>query len=95
LFFLQAMMPMRRSFSSKVACSRCSTPSGFVPGSTAVGRTWQRRVCGGEGAKRRPGPDWIFFTSCSRVFYAKSQGYVVSNFYSEALSVIVTPPTII
>ena len=85
---LQAVVPTRRSSGSETACSRCSTPSGVVPGGGAVDRTRRRCGCGGEGARRDPGPD-CFLAVSSRVFFAICQGQVVIPFFYEALSVIV------
>jgi len=68
---------LRRFSSFETACSLCYTPSGNVPGGTAVGRTrklWHGR--GGEGARRCPGPD-CFLYSCPRVFFVLFKGLVV------------------
>jgi hypothetical protein len=47
-------MPIQRIFNSKMGSSRCSTPSGFVPGGGAIGHAWLLRRCGGVGATRSP-----------------------------------------
>jgi hypothetical protein len=90
---LLALVPLWRPFNSDVVCSRCSTPSGHVPGGVAVDHSrmlWQG--FGGEGARRSPGLD-CFLQFCSRVFSAKVRGHVVFSFISEVLHVICTPLT--
>jgi hypothetical protein len=47
---LQAVVPIWRSIDSETVCSRCSTPSGVVPGGGAVDCARQRHGSGGEGA---------------------------------------------
>lgn len=89
VLFLQAMAPTKRSSGSETACSRCTTPSGEVPGGGAVDRAWQLARCGGQGARRRSGLDCVF-ASRFRVFFANLQGHVVTPFSSEAVCVICT-----
>jgi hypothetical protein len=84
--FLQAVMPMWRSFDPETVCSRCSTPSGVVPGGGAFGRARRSSGCGGEGARKGPGPDRGLAASF-RVLFAFSQGLVVILFYFKALCV--------
>ena len=57
-------------------------PTGVVPRDAAAGRARMRAMRGGEGARRRPGPD-CFSSFHSRVFGAKVEG----------LAVTCTPPT--
>lgn len=83
VFFLQAMVPIRRFFSSKTAWSHFPTPSGNVPGGGAVGRARMCDGCGGEGAGETPGPDCVF-VFCPTDFLVTLQGLVVFPFYPRA-----------
>jgi hypothetical protein len=80
---LQAM-PIRRPFNSGAISSRCSDPSGHVPGVAVVVRG--RNFCeqGGEGAG--PGHD-CFLCFTSEVLYAICQDLVVIYFFLEVLYV--------
>jgi hypothetical protein len=80
------VMPLWRSFDAETVCSRCSTPSGVVPGGGAFGRARRSLGCGGEGAKGGLGPDCSLAVSF-RVFFAFSQGLVAFLFAFEALCV--------
>jgi hypothetical protein len=83
IFNLQAM-PIRRPFNSGAISSRCSDPSGHVPGVAVVVRG--RNFCeqGGEGAG--PGHD-CFLCFSSEVLYAICQDLVVIYFFLEVLYV--------
>jgi hypothetical protein len=80
------VMPMWRSFDPETVCSRCSTPSGVVPGGGAFGRARRSSGCGGEGARKGPGPDRGLAASF-RVLSAFSQGLVAFYFSLRALCV--------
>lgn len=92
LYYLQAFEPSRRPSGSGAVSSRCSTPSGAVPGGAAVGRRWARDDSGGEGARKRYGLD-CFSIFCSRIFGVNFQDFVIISFFSRVLYVICTPPT--
>jgi hypothetical protein len=72
---LQATKPTRRPLCSNSACSRCSVPSGSVPGDGVLGRVAMRGH-GGEGA----GPDCLSFTY--RVVCAKCRDLIVISLFS-------------
>ena len=77
LFFLQAMMPMRRIFDLSVTLQADDDPSGFVPG-VAAGRRVSRscKRCG-----REEGPD-CFFNFYFEVFLVKVEGlFVIFSFF--------------
>jgi hypothetical protein len=73
---LQATKPTRRPLCSNSACSRCSVPSGSIPGDGVLGRVAMRGH-GGEGA----GPD-CFSSFTYRVVCAKCRDLTVISLFS-------------
>jgi hypothetical protein len=89
------MVSMWRSSSSKTVCSRCTTPSGHVPGGGAA----IALGCGVNAVEKEEEEDqglimFLFFVN-SRVFDAKSQGLVVFSFLFVVLPIKVTPALLI
>ena len=80
------------AFCSGAVCSRCSTPSGRVPGGAAVDRAWMQAQIGGAGARRRPGLD-CFSYLCSRVLVVIVKDPDVIFIFFLVLLVMCTPPT--
>jgi hypothetical protein len=83
-------MPLWRPFVFITICSCCSSPSGHVPGGTAVDRVLKIfQDLGEAGAGGRPGLDRVFHFA-SRVFSAISKDLIVISFYLEVLLVTCT-----
>jgi hypothetical protein len=92
VIYLQAWMPMRRFSGVKMVYSRCSTPSGLVPGGEADDHAWLRLRRGGDGATRSLVLDCFFFFRF-RGFSIIYMGLVVMFLSLEVLLVRCTPST--
>jgi hypothetical protein len=93
VIFFYALMPIWRFFCSKAVRSRCSTPSGLVPGGELVCHTWLCCRCGGDGARRSPLLD-CFCNLSLRVFTANILGLAIIFYLLEVTLVKYTPSTL-